>query len=147
MEIKDVLDEKLMILDIKSESKQEVVKELIEPLVREGIVRDKDLFFKTIMDREAQSTTGIGMGVAIPHGKSDTVTKPSIVFGKSKKGVDYEALDNEASYIFFLIAVPESSTNEHLKVLSQLSRKLMHEEIREKLMKAKEAKEVIEVFS
>ncbi|AKL94836.1 PTS system fructose-specific EIIABC component FruA [Clostridium aceticum] len=146
MEIKDVLDTKLMILDIKSQSKKEVVKELIKPLVKEGIVKNQDSFFETIMHRETLSTTGIGMGIAIPHGKSDMVTRPSIVFGKSKEGVDYEALDGEPSYIFFLIAVPEGSDNEHLKVLSQLSRKLMHEETRTKLMQATSEEEVIRVF-
>lgn len=147
MEIRDILDSKLMILELKSESKQEVVEELINPLVKGGIVKDKDSFFKTVMAREAQSTTGIGMGIAIPHGKSNVVTKPSIVFGKSKNGIDYEALDNEPSYIFFLIAVPEGSDNEHLKVLGQLSRKLMHDEIRTKLMEAKSGEEVIEAFN
>ncbi|SCY33503.1 PTS sugar transporter subunit IIA [Alkaliphilus peptidifermentans] len=147
MEIKDVLDRKLMILNLKSNSKKEVIEELINPLVDEGIINSKNEFLEKVMAREAQSTTGIGMGVAIPHGKSKVVRKPAIVFGKSQKGLDYEALDDKPSYIFFLIAVPEGSENEHLKVLSLLSRKLMHEEIRTKLMDAKSEEEVIEAFN
>ncbi|MBM7614397.1 PTS sugar transporter subunit IIA [Alkaliphilus hydrothermalis] len=146
MEIKDVLNKKLMILDLQSSSKEDVVMELVKPLVKEGIVTEESHFIKTVMDREAQSTTGIGMGIAIPHGKSSVVTEPSIVFGKSQKGIDYEALDGEPSYIFFLIAVPENSDDQHLRVLSQLSRSLMSEEIREKLLKATSEEEVLKAF-
>lgn len=147
MEIKDVLDVKLMILDLKSRNKKDVIEELINPLVKEGIVEDKSSFINTVMEREAQSTTGIGMGIAIPHGKSTVVSKPSIVFGKSVEGIDYEALDNEPSHIFFLIAVPHGSNDAHLKVLSQLSRKLMHDEIRTSLMKVTCEEDVVKVFS
>ncbi len=146
MEIKDILKPSLMILDLKANNKASVVEELIKPLVVEGIVKEEKVFLKVVMDREEQSTTGIGMGIAIPHGKSSMVTTPSIVFGKSKTGIEYEALDGKPSHIFFLIAVPEDSKEEHLKVLSQLSRKLMNSEIRAKLLNATTAEDVINSF-
>lgn len=146
MKITDMLEKDLMILELKARNKKEVIEELVDALVRKGIVTSRDGFINTVMEREKMSSTGIGMGIAIPHGKSNVVSKPSIVFGKSTEGIDYQSLDGEPSYIFFLIAVPEDSNNEHLKVLSQLSRKLMHEDIRKKLMDSKNEAEVSAVF-
>ncbi|WP_026477764.1 PTS sugar transporter subunit IIA [Alkaliphilus transvaalensis] len=146
MEIKDILNKELMILDLQSITKEEVIQELIKPLLKEGIVTDEVSFLKTVMEREEQSTTGIGMGIAIPHGKSSVVKAPAIVFGKSKNGVEFQSLDEEPSYIFFLIAVPENSNDQHLKVLSQLSRKLMNEDIRENLLKATTKEDVFNAF-
>ncbi|KXG73698.1 PTS sugar transporter subunit IIA [Thermotalea metallivorans] len=146
MEISDLLKRELMILDLQAQNKREVIEELITPLVDQGIVTDKENFIKTVMEREKQVSTGIGMGIAIPHGKSKDVQEPSIVFGKSKKGIDYESLDGQPSYIFFLIAVPEGSSSEHLRVLSQLSRKLMHEHVRKQLMEARQEEDVIHAF-
>ncbi|AOT68862.1 PTS sugar transporter subunit IIA [Geosporobacter ferrireducens] len=146
MQITDMLEKDLMILELKARNKEEVVGELVEALVKKEIVSSKDSFVNTVMEREKMSSTGIGMGIAIPHGKSNVVSKPSIVFGKSVEGIDYQSLDGEPSYIFFLIAVPEDSNNEHLKVLSQLSRRLMHEEVRKKLMASKKEAEVISAF-
>lgn len=146
MEIADLLKKELMILDLKAQNKREVIEELITPLIDQGIVTDKENFIKTVMEREKQVSTGIGMGIAIPHGKSKDVKAPSIVFGKSKEGIDYESLDDQRSYIFFLIAVPEGSIGEHLRVLSQLSRKLMHEHVRKQLMEARQEEDVIHAF-
>lgn len=146
MKIVEMLDESLMNLDLKSNDKASVIEEMIDMLVKEGFVLSKEPLLKAIMDREATASTGVGMGIAIPHGKSSAVTKPSIVFGKSKKGIDFEALDEQPSYIIFLIAVPENSANDHLKALSQLSRRLMNQEVREQLMKAESTEEVFKVF-
>lgn len=146
MEIKDVLKSNLMIFNLKSEKKGDVIQELVNQLDQEGYVKDKNAFLERVLEREKQSTTGIGMGIAIPHGKSDSVLETAIVFGKSNKGINFEALDEKDSYLFFLIAVPEGANNEHLKILSQLSRKLMNEEIREALMKAQSADAVLSAF-
>ncbi|MBS3995175.1 MAG: fructose PTS transporter subunit IIA [Alkaliphilus sp.] len=146
MKITDMLNEKLMNLDLKANDKAGVINEMIDMLVYEGFVLSKKAILKAVMDREAIASTGVGMGIGIPHGKSNTVVKPSIVFGKSIKGIDFESLDEQPSYIFFLIAVPEDSANEHLKALSQLSRRLMNQEVREQLMKAESTEEVYKVF-
>lgn len=146
MKIADMLNEKLMNLDLKANDKAGVINEMINMLVDEGFVLSKKAILKAVMDREAMASTGVGMGIGIPHGKSNTVVKPSIVFGKSIKGIDFESLDEQPSHIFFLIAVPEDSENEHLKALSQLSRRLMNQEVREQLMKAENTEEVYKVF-
>ena len=146
MEIVEMLNEKLMKLDLQANDKKSVIEEMVDMLVDEGYVLSKETLLKAVMDREATASTGVGMGIAIPHGKSKAVTKPGIVFGKSKSGIDFESLDEQPSYIFFLIAVPEDSANEHLKTLSQLSRKLMNQDIREKLLKAESTEDVYKVF-
>lgn len=146
MKMADMLEKDLMLLELKAGNKEEVVGELVDALVKKGIVSSREGFVNTVMEREKISSTGIGMGIAIPHGRSNAVSKPSIVFGRSRKGIDYQSLDGEPAYIFFLIAVPEDSNNEHLKVLSQLSRKLMHEDVRKKLIASKNEAEVIGAF-
>ncbi len=90
------------------------------------------------------STTGVGNGVAIPHGKSPSVKEPSLVFARSDKGVDFASFDDKPAKLFFMIAVPEESSDEHLKVLAQLSRKLMHEDFRNYLLNVNSKEEVLE---
>lgn len=141
-----MLDKKLMNLDLKAKDKTSVIEELVDMLVKEGYALSKETVLKAVMEREATASTGVGMGIAIPHGKSNGVTKPSIVFGKSKAGIDFESLDEQPSYMFFLITVPEDSASEHLKALSQLSRRLMNKDVRKQLMEAETTEEVYKVF-
>jgi PTS system IIA component len=147
MEIKDILDEKMMVFDLKATTKEEVLKELVSILKKNGVIDDEEGFLNIVKKREEEFSTGIGYGIAIPHGKSDLVKKPSVVFGKSKKGVDYNSMDGKPAYIFFLIAVPENSDDLHLKVLAELSRSLMHEEVRKMLEKASTPEDVIKSFT
>ena len=108
-----------------------------------GKLLDKDKYIKAVTDREKEFSTGIGMGIAIPHGKSSGVKEAALVFGRSTDGLDYQSMDDELAHIFFLIAVPEESSDEHLKILSQISRKLMHKELRNSLMSASSPEEII----
>jgi PTS system nitrogen regulatory IIA component len=147
MEIKDILDEKMMVFDLKATTKEEVLKELVSILKKNGVIDDEEGFLNIVKKREEEFSTGIGYGIAIPHGKSDLVKKPSVVFGKSEKGVDYNSMDGKPAYIFFLIAVPENSDDLHLKVLAELSRSLMHEEVRKMLEKASTPEDVIKSFT
>jgi len=147
MEIKDILDEKMMVFDLKATTKEEVLKELVSILKKNGVIDDEEGFLNIVKRREEEFSTGIGYGIAIPHGKSDLVKKPSVVFGKSKKGVDYNSMDGKPAYIFFLIAVPENSDDLHLKVLAELSRSLMHEEVRKMLEKASTPEDVVKSFT
>ncbi|HBT50388.1 MAG TPA: PTS fructose transporter subunit IIA [Caldanaerobacter subterraneus] len=146
MEIKDVLDEKMMVFDLKAKTKEEVLEELVKVLKENDVVDDEKGFLEVVKKREEEFSTGIGYGVAIPHGKSSLVKKPSIVFGKSQNGVDYNSMDGKPAHLFFLIAVPDNSNELHLKVLAELSRALMHKEVREALEKASTPEEVIRAF-
>jgi PTS system nitrogen regulatory IIA component len=146
MEIKDVLDEKMMVFDLKAKTKGEVLEELVKVLKENDVVDDEKGFLEVVKKREEEFSTGIGYGVAIPHGKSSLVKKPSIVFGKSQNGIDYNSMDGKPAHLFFLIAVPDNSNELHLKVLADLSRALMHKEVREALEKASTPEEVIRAF-
>lgn len=146
MATKDMFSKNRMCFDLKATNKDEVIKELIEILYKDEKITDKEKFRQAVLKREEEFSTGIGMGIAIPHGKSDTVKEASITFGRSNKGIDYESMDDKPAYLYFLISVPEESSDIHLKALSEISRKLMHTEIREKLFKAESFEEFIEVF-
>ncbi|ADV78786.1 MAG TPA: PTS fructose transporter subunit IIA [Thermoanaerobacter sp.] len=147
MEIKDVLNEKMMVFDLKAKDKNGVLEELVSVLKENGVVDDEEGFLEVVKRREEEFSTGIGYGVAIPHGKSSLVKKPAIVFGKSRQGIDYNSMDGKPAHLFFLIAVPDNSDELHLKVLAELSRSLMHKEVREELEKALTPEEVINAFN
>ncbi|MDN5316371.1 MAG: nitrogen system component [Thermoanaerobacterium sp.] len=144
--IEEILDKDMMIFDLKSKDKLSVLKELIKPLAAKCVIDDEDKFLDVVLKREEEYSTGIGMGVAIPHGKSSLVKKASLVFGKSKEGIDYNSMDGKPAHLFFLIAAPENSDNLHLKILAKLSRSLMHEEVREELNKAETYEDVVNAF-
>ena len=143
MNITELLNANQIKLELTSKTKEDVIKEMVKILDDNGKLLDKDKYLQAVLNREKEFSTGIGMGIAIPHGKSSGVKEPALVFGRSMVGIDYESMDDEPAHIFFLIAVPEESSNEHLKILSQISRKLMHKELRESLMKASSAEEII----
>ncbi|MBX4262637.1 PTS sugar transporter subunit IIA [Clostridium estertheticum] len=143
MNITELLNINLIKLELTSKTKEDVIIEMATMLDEDGKLLDKDKYVKAVQDREKEFSTGIGMGIAIPHGKSSGVKEAALVFGRSANGIDYQSMDDELAHIFFLIAVPEESSDEHLKILSQLSRKLMHKDLRESLMKATSSEEII----
>lgn len=145
--ITDMFSKERVCFELKSGSKDEVLSELIEILAADGKVNDKEKFKKAVLHREEEFSTGIGMGIAIPHGKSDAVTEASIAFGKSTKGIDFDSMDGEPAHFFFLLAIPTESNDVHLRALSEISRKLMHADVRERLLKADNFEEFIEVFN
>lgn len=146
MEVSSLLSEELIKLNLESDNKEDAINELIDILANAGKVSDREEFKEVIFAREAQSSTGVGKGIAIPHGKSDVVTEPSIAFSKADEGIDFDSLDEQPANLFFMIAVPEDAAKDHLKVLSQLSRKLMHDDFREALLTAKDEKEILEII-
>lgn len=140
----DLINKDLVILDMKANEKNLAIKELADLL--QDRVSNQQIYLQAVMKREEEFTTGIGMGIAIPHGRSNSVKKSSLCFGRSKKGINYNSTDGQPVHLLFLIAVPESSHDEHLKILSQLSRKLMHENIRQALLQAKTVDEVLTII-
>lgn len=147
MKITDLLTRDTIELNLQAESKQTVIDELVRKLDRAGKLQDPNMFKEAILAREAQSTTGIGEGIAIPHAKTKAVKTPAIVFGRSKQGIDYEALDNQPSHLFFMIAASEGANNDHLQTLSRLSSFLMDMNFRKKLENAKSIEEVIKAIN
>lgn len=146
MTTKDMFSKERVNFNLKASTKDQVIDELIDILEADGKIIDKKEFKKAVLKREEEFSTGIGMGIAIPHGKSSAVKEASIVFGRSNKGIDYESMDDKLAHLFFLIAVPEQSSDLHLKALSEISRKLMHSDIREKIFKAESFEDFIKVF-
>jgi PTS system nitrogen regulatory IIA component len=146
MEVNEFINQNLIKMNLKSEDKDSVIKEMIEIMEENEIITDKEEVIKKAMEREAKGTTGVGKGVAIPHVKSDAVKRPAVAFGRSDKGIDYGSMDEKLSHLFFLITVPEESHDEHLKLLAQLSRNLVHDDFRDSLLEAKNAEEVMSIL-
>lgn len=135
-----------MIIDLQSTDKESVINELVSKLAKAGRLDDEQAYKEAILAREAQSTTGIGEGIAIPHAKTAAVKEPAIAFGRSKAGIDYEALDGQPSHLFFMIAAPEGANNTHLETLSSLSSFLMNPDFRAKLDQAESEEEILAAF-
>lgn len=146
MGLKELMTEETIVLDMDSHSKMEGIEELAGKMAEIGRVTNLKSYLAAVMKREAEATTGIGFGVGIPHGKSKAVSSPTLGFGRSKEGISYDSMDGKPVHLLFLIAVPENSDNEHLRILSQLSRKLMHQDIRDRLMHAADAEEIYSII-
>ncbi len=148
MKIMDFLSEEAISVDLKATSKEEVIEELVELLVKAGEIehKSKDKLIKTILAREVLGSTGIGQGVAIPHGKCDCVKELVAAFGLSSKGVDYDSLDGEPTYIFFLLIAPADTAGPHLKALARISRLLKDKFFRDSLRQTKEEKGIIKII-
>jgi fructose PTS system EIIBC or EIIC component len=146
MKITKLLTSETILLSMTSTQKINAIEELINVLDEAGKITDKVAFKEAILKREAQSTTGIGDGIAIPHAKTAVVKEPAIVFGKSNAGVEYEALDGQPSHLFFMIAAPEGANNTHLEALARLSGMLMNEGVRKQLLNATSKKEVLDII-
>lgn len=134
MKIIELLDRDSIILNLKASTKLEVIKELVDRLSITDKLSNKEEFLKDILKREGESTTGIGRGIAIPHARTSAVKTPSLVFGYSRKGINYDSIDGQPVHIFFMIAAKEGANDEHLETLSRLSRLLRKDDIRERLM-------------
>ncbi|HEM6211940.1 TPA: PTS sugar transporter subunit IIA [Streptococcus suis] len=146
MKIQDVLRKDVMLLDLQATSKEAVIDEMIASLVEKGYVTDFDVFKTGIMNREAQTTTGLGDGIAMPHAKNAVVKEATVLFAKSNKGVDYASLDGQPTDLFFMIAAPEGANDTHLAALAELSKYLMKPGFADKLRGVSSPEEVISVF-
>jgi len=148
MSLMDFLNEQAVSCDVKAQTKQEVVQELVDLLVKAGTIKERDAekLVQILMAREALGSTGIGQGVAIPHGKSNVVRQLVGAFGISHQGVNFDSLDGEMAQIFFLLLAPEDSAGPHLKALARISRLLKDRFFRESLKEAKDEKQVVKVI-
>lgn len=147
MKIQDLLRKDVMILDLKATSKEAAIDEMITSLVEHGVVTDFDAFKQGIMNREAQTSTGLGDGIAMPHSKNAAVKEATVLFAKSAAGVDYEALDGQPTYLFFMIAAPDGANDTHLAALAELSKYLLKDGFAGQLRQVMSADEVIATFN
>lgn len=142
MKLSDMLDEENIVLDLKAKDKQGALEELTGALLVHEPSLDKGALVKVLQERERLGSTGIGDGVAIPHGKFHGVSHPVLSFGRSLKGLDFESMDGEPAYLFFLLVAPENSASVHLKALARIAKILKNSSFRKTLMEAATREEI-----
>jgi len=149
MKISDFLSKKAVVTDLKSSKKEDILRELVDALVTSGEIekRHRNKLIESLMARETLGSTAIGQGVGIPHAKSDCVKKLIAAFGLSRKGVDFDSLDGEPVYIFFLLLAPADSAGPHLKALARVSRLLKDKYFRDSLRQCQDDKSVIRIIT
>ncbi|MDF7671870.1 fructose-specific PTS transporter subunit EIIC [Lactobacillus sp. ESL0701] len=146
MKIKDILAPESMIMSLKATNKKDAIKEMADLEVQTGIVNNEDEFIKSIWEREDESTTGIGDGIAMPHARNKSINKARVLFAKSKQGIDYNSLDGKPVYLFFMITAPAGADNTHLEALAKLSGLLINPDLVSALKLAQTPEEVIALF-
>lgn len=145
MKILDILDKEAILVDLKSKNKPGILNELVAPAARITGIDQKEIL-QVLMDREQLGSTGIGGGIGIPHGKLKNMEKLVLGFGLSRQGVDFESMDGLPTHLFFLLITPEHSTDLHLKLLARVSRLLKKEPLKEMMLKATSADEIIAII-
>ena len=146
MKIQDVLNKNVMLFDLQATDKEGVINEMVQSLVDNGVVTDFETFKTGIMNREAQTSTGLGDGIAMPHSKNEAVKEATVLFARSNKGVDYASLDGQPTDLFFMIAAPEGANDTHLAALAELSKYLMKPGFADKLRQVSTPEQVIAAF-
>ncbi len=146
MNIKDLMVKEAMIMDLQATDKKGAIDEMVQKMFDAGRISDIDTYKEGILAREAQTSTGLGDGIAMPHAKNSAVKEATVLFAKSQKGVDYEALDGQPTYLFFMIAAPEGANDTHLQALAALSRLLIDADFVAKLKEASTPEEVQDLF-
>lgn len=145
MKLLEVLQKEAIIADLKSTDKKGAIEELVAPAARISGVKPETLV-NILLEREHLGSTGIGNGIGIPHGKLKGLETLVLGFGISRKGVDFESMDNRPTYLFFLLITPENSTGPHLKLLARISKILKELPFRERLLNASDRDEIFEII-
>lgn len=147
MKISDILDSNNIIAAVKAGNKNRVIEELVEVMVETLPSLNKDELIKVLLERERLGSTGIGDGVAIPHGKFNGISEPILSFGRSKKGLDFDTMDGQPAHLFFLLVAPEDSASIHLKALARIAKILKNDSFRKQLMEASTREEIYQVIT
>ena len=142
MRIDDILKKDSIIADLVGTNKEEVLREVTDFLQSQGLIKNKESLLNTLIEREKLGSTGIGENVAIPHGKSDELSKIITVFARSLKGVDFEALDQKPVHFVCMVIAPSNSTGQHLKTLARISRIFKNQNLRDGILKLKNADQI-----
>ena len=146
MTLLDILSAGSTLIDLKGETKEDIIAELIDTLAVGDAISDRDKVLQAVLEREKIMSTGIGDGIAIPHGKSDAVERLVAALGTQRRGVDFEALDGEPAYVFFLLVSPANVSGPHIKALARISRLLKNDDFKKKLIAAETSAEIIEII-
>ena len=146
MALTQFLNERLIKLNLIANNKIDVITELVDLMHSSGEIEDKELFLESVIEREGMGSTGIGHGVAIPHGRADVAKRLIIAFGRSPEGIEFDAIDNQKVNLFFMLAPPKGDMGLYLKALAELARLLNQEEFRKALVNARSPEEVIAII-
>lgn len=147
MKINEFMNESYIKLQLEAQTKEAVIHELVQILDDAGVVKNYEDLVEDVLLREKLSSTGIGLRIGLPHAKTPHILKPSIAFGRSKEGIEFDSMDQEKAHIFFLICMPDEGYNLHLKVLAMLSRSLIQAEFREALESAETTEQVMALLN
>lgn len=146
MKLSDILTENDIIPDLKAKDKKGVLEELAEAIINHEPGLDKGSLVRVLLERERLGSTGIGDGVAIPHGKFHGISHPIISFGRSRSGLDFDSMDGEPVFLFFLLVAPENSASIHLKALAKIARILKNSSFRKDLLEVPTRKEIYQTI-
>jgi len=141
--VSELLARDAVLLQMMSRDKIEAIRELARPLIADGTVTDEDAFFEAILRRENLESTGIGLGVAIPHARTPAVAHTALAFGRSNAGIDFNSLDGRPAFLVFLIAAPEDRKTEYIMTLARVSRLMRRDEARIALNRAGNTEEIV----
>jgi PTS system nitrogen regulatory IIA component len=147
MKLTDILDESSIVADLQANDKTEALEILVEAMTMNTEAVNKKEILNVLLEREELGSTGIGDGIAIPHGKSSEITQIISGFGLSKQGIAFDSLDGKPAHLFFLLVAPENSVGTHLKMLARISRMLKNLDFRERLLKANSQHEIYQIIS
>jgi PTS system nitrogen regulatory IIA component len=146
MTLLEILSPEAIVVDLQGETKEEIIAELSKLVAKNCQIANSDDIFQAVIEREKIMSTGIGDGIAIPHGKSDSVDKLVAALGTKRRGVDFEALDGEPAYVFFLLVSPTNISGPHIKALARISRYLKNEEFKKRLIAAHTSDDIISII-
>jgi PTS system nitrogen regulatory IIA component len=146
MKLSTIIEEDCIIPKLKARDKKGVLEELAQVISHRDLSIDTGALVKVLLERERLGSTGIGDGVAIPHGKLNGLKQPMISFGKSTEGLDFESMDGQPTYLFFLLVAPENSSGIHLQVLAKIAKILKSSAFRQKLMRANSREELYQAI-
>ncbi len=143
MTLLDILSPNSTIVGLSADSKEGIIRELVESLEEGESISNREKVLQAVLKRENIMSTGIGDGIAIPHGKSDAVVQLTAALGTHKRGVDFEALDGEPAFVFFLLVSPANISGPHIKALARISRLLKNDDFKKSLIEATTADEIV----
>jgi len=147
MKLTDILEESSIVVDLQARDKTEALEVLVDAMTRNNQTVDQQKILTILLEREKLGSTGIGDGIAIPHGKSKELTQIISGFGVSKQGIAFDSLDGKPAHLFFLLVAPENSVGTHLKLLARISRMLKNVDFREKLLETNSQHEIYQIIS
>jgi nitrogen PTS system EIIA component len=147
MRLLDYLDPSLIELHLQGDTKQQVLSNLVGLLATRGKIQHRDALLDSLLEREGLGSTGIGHGVAIPHGRCRDLKQPAIAFARSEHEVDFDSIDGQPTRIFFLLVAPENGGNEHLHLLAKIARLMRDSATREQLLAMNDSAQVVELFN